>query len=277
MRHTFYLLCTVAALGLTAPAALAASPAGDDTTVATVNGEAITLGEMRALAANVGPEAAGLPAPALWDMVLDQITRQMAVAQQAEGQLSAQDKAGLALQRRAYLASLALEKVAAPEPTEAELRAAYDKIYGTTGETVEYNASHILVDTEEAAKAVEADLAAGKDFGVVAEARSTGPSGPNKGDLGWFTLDMMVKPFADAVAGLKKGAVSAPVQTQFGWHVIKLNDQRTKAAPKFEDVKAELAQAVRRERIDKDIARVLSEAKVEKVDGLSPDLLKGGQ
>ncbi|AXC50989.1 peptidylprolyl isomerase [Paracoccus suum] len=271
------MLCTLAALGLAAPATYAAPAAGDDTTVATVNGEVITLGEMRALAANIGPQAAELPATALWDMVLDQITRQVAVAQQSEGKLSPQDKAGLALQRRAYLASVALEKIAAPEPTEAELRAAYDKIYGKAGEVTEYNASHILVETEEAAKAVEADLAAGKEFGAVAEARSTGPSGPNKGDLGWFTLDMMVKPFADAVAKLKKGDVSAPVQTQFGWHVIKLNDERIKTAPKFEEVTAELAQAVRRERVDADIARVLGEAKVDKVEGLSPDLLKEAQ
>lgn len=260
------------ALGLalgTLPAG--AAPADDATVVATVNGEAITLGQMRALKAGAGEQAAQLPNAALWDLLLDQITRQTAVAQQVTP--TPKDEAAMALQRRAFLASLALEKIAAPEPTEAELKAAYDQAYGQPGATQEYNASHILVDSEDAAKAVEADLAAGKDFGAVAQARSTGPSGPSEGDLGWFTLDQMVQPFADAVGKLKKGEVSAPVQTQFGWHVIKLNDSRTKEAPKFEDVRADLVQQVRRERVDAEITRVLGAAKVDKTPDLSPDLL----
>ena len=274
MRPTLTLrpLTFAVALALGAPPVLA-QPADDATTVATVNGEAITLGQMRALKSGLGDQAAALPATALWDMLMDQITRQTAVAQQAEGKLTPRDEAALALQKRAFLASIALEKIATPEPTEAELKAAYDKAYGQAGETTEYNAAHILVDSEEAAKAVEADLAAGKDFGAVAESRSTGPSGPNKGDLGWFTLDMMVPPFAEAVGKLKKGEVSAPVQTQFGWHVIKLNDIRTKAAPKFDEIKPELAQQVRRERVDAEVTRVLEAAKVEKTPNLSPDLL----
>ena len=274
MRPTLTLrpLTFAVALALGAPPVLA-QPADDATTVATVNGEAITLGQMRALKSGLGDQAAALPATALWDMLMDQITRQTAVAQQAEGKLTPRDEAALVLQKRAFLASIALEKIATPEPTEAELKAAYDKAYGQAGETTEYNAAHILVDSEEAAKAVEADLAAGKDFGAVAESRSTGPSGPNKGDLGWFTLDMMVPPFAEAVGKLKKGEVSAPVQTQFGWHVIKLNDIRTKAAPKFDEIKPELAQQVRRERVDAEVTRVLEAAKVEKTPNLSPDLL----
>jgi len=255
--------------------ALLATPAlAEDQVVATVNGEAVTLGQMQAMAEGLGEQTAGLPDAALWEMLLDQLIRQAAMAQAGEATRSPQDDAMLALQRRAYLASVALEKVAEPEPSEAELKAAFDKIFGGAEPKTEYNASHILVDSPEAAAAVEADLAAGKDFGEVAEARSTGPSGPNKGDLGWFTLDMMVPPFAEAVAKLQKGEVSQPVQTEFGWHVIRLNDSRTKEAPKFEEVRDQLVMQVRRDRVEAEVGRIMETAKVEKTEGVDPALLR---
>lgn len=261
------------AVALTLGQGAIAAPADDATVVAKVNGEDVTLGQLRVLREGVGERADGLAPEALWDMLLDQATRQAAVAQAAEGNLTPRDEAALTLQRRAYLASLSLVAVAEVPPTEEELRAAYDKTYGGAAPVTEYDASHILVETEEAAKAVEADLAAGKPFGEVAEARSTGTSGPNQGDLGWFTLDMMVPPFADAVAKLQPGAVSPPVQTQFGWHVIRLNNTRTRAVPAIDEVRDSLTQQLNRERVDAAVAKMLGEAKVERTPGLTPDLL----
>lgn len=255
-------------------AALPARAADDATVVATVGGQPVTLGEMRVIHDGMGEQAAELPDAALWDLILDQITRQAAVAQTAEAGLGPRDEAALALQRRAYLANLALEKVASPEPAEDELKAAYDKAFGSAGEVTEYNAQHILVETEEAARAVEEELKAGKEFGRVAEERSTGPSGPNKGDLGWFTLDTMVPPFAEAVAKLGKGEISEPVQTDFGWHVIRLNDSRVKAAPAFDEVRDALSQQIRRDRVEAEIRRILGAATIEKTPGLSPELLR---
>ncbi|MRX49266.1 peptidylprolyl isomerase [Paracoccus sp. S-4012] len=263
----------LAALALSLASPAAAQPADDATVVATVNGEAITLGEMRALKAGMGPQAAALPDAALWDMILDQITRQTAVAQAGEGNLTPRDEALLALQRRSLLATIALEAVAEPEPTEEELRAAYDALWGSAGEVTEYSAQHILVETEEAAQAVAAEIEGGKDFGQVAEERSTDSSGPGGGDLGWFTLDMMVAPFAEAVGALEKGEVSAPVESQFGWHVIRLNESRLKEAPAFEEVRDQMAQQVRRERVEAEVQRITGEAEVERTEGLSPDLL----
>lgn len=268
LRH--FAALTALALPLAAPAFAQDSP---DTVVATVNGQAVTLGQMHAMVDGMGQQAAGLPNAALWPMLMDQLTRQTAMAQAGEAGKTPLDDARIELARRAILASSALERIAEPEPTEAELQAAYDAAFGGAEPVTEYSAAHILVETEEAAKAVEADLAAGKDFGDVAEQRSTDSSGPNKGELGWFTLDMMVQPFADAVAELEKGAVSGPVQSQFGWHVIKLNDSRIKEAPKLEEVRDQLAQQVRRERVEAEILRVVEGAKIEPVEGLSPDLL----
>ena len=268
MRHFTAL---VALALMSTPAAHAAE--GPETVVATVNGEAVTLGQMQVMTEGMGEQAASVPNAALWDMLLDQLTRQTAMAQAGEADKTPADEARIALARRALLASAALEKVAEPEPTEAELQAAYDKAFGTAEPATEYSASHILVETEEAAKAVEADLAAGKDFAEVAEQRSTDASGPNKGDLGWFTLDMMVQPFADALAKLDKGQVSDPVQTQFGWHVIRLNDTRVKEAPKLDEVRDALAAQIRRERVEAEVLKVVEAAKIDKVEGLSPDLL----
>jgi peptidyl-prolyl cis-trans isomerase C len=104
----------------------------------------------------------------------------------------------------------------------------------------EFNASHILVETEEEAQALIDALGEGADFAELAAENSIGPSGPNGGQLGWFTAGMMVPEFEVAVFELEAGEVSAPVQTQFGWHVILLNETREQAPPTLEDVRAEL-------------------------------------
>ena len=263
-----------------AAAALAAQPlaaiAQDaDTVVATVNGEAITLGQLVVMRQGLDAQTTqGLPDSALWDLMLDQMIRQTAVAQDAQP-LSKRDTAALEVEKRAYLAGSVLEKVASAEPTEDELKAAYDQAFGGQhAERQEYNAAHILVKTKEEAEAIEKQLKEGADFGALAAEKSTDPtSGPNKGDLGWFQPDQMVAPFADALKAMKKGDVSQPVGTQFGWHVIKLIDQRAVVPPKFDEVKDQIAVQVRRDKVQAAIEARVAESKVEKTEGLSPDLL----
>ena len=263
-----------------AAAALAAQPlaafAQDaDTVVATVNGEAITLGQLVVMRQGLDAQTTqGLPDSALWDLMLDQMIRQTAVAQDAQP-LSKRDTAALEVEKRAYLAGSVLEKVASAEPTEDELKAAYDQAFGgQNAERQEYNAAHILVKTKEEAEAIEKQLKEGADFGALAAEKSTDPtSGPNKGDLGWFQPDQMVAPFADALKAMKKGDVSQPVETQFGWHVIKLIDQRAVVPPKFDEVKDQIAVQVRRDKVQAAIEARVAESKVEKTEGLSPDLL----
>ena len=245
-----------------------------DTVVASVNGEPITLGQMIAAKEGMHEGAAALHASALWDLMLDQMISQTAVAQvQAQSQTQ-RDKAMLELDRRSYLSGAALERIAAAEPSEADLHAAYDAAFGADkAPKVEYSASHILVNTEEEAKAIEDALAKGADFAKLAEEKSTDNSSANKGDLGWFTPDMMVKPFADAVVALKKGEVSAPVQSQFGWHVIRLNDTRTQVAPAFDTIRDQLAMQVRRQRVETEIRKQVAAAKVEKTPGIDPAVI----
>lgn len=262
----------VIAAPLMTPALALAQGQNADTVVATVNGQPITLGQMIVMKQSVqDPQMAALPDQALWDMMLDQLIRQTAVA--ATGQEDAAVRAQLELQRRNTLASAAVAKIAKAEPTEEEVQTAYDKLFGHAEATTEYSAAHILVDTEAKALDLKKQLDEGADFGELAEANSTGPSGPNKGDLGWFTADQMVEPFAKAVQLLQKGQVSNPVQTEFGWHVIKLNDTRVKEAPELADVREQIVQLVRRDKIEAEIQRLTAEAKVEKTEGIDPALI----
>ncbi len=258
------------------PAFAQAADATADTVVAKVNGEDITLGQMIAMKDGMGEDAvANLPPVALWDLMLDQMIRQTAVGQKKDGKLTARDTAVLELDRRAYLAGSVLEEVAAAEPSDEELRAVYEKAFGAeSAPKTEYHAAHILVATEDEAKAIEEALGKGEDFGKLATEKSTDPaSGPNNGELGWFQAEQMVPPFAEAVKTLKAGEVSKPVETQFGWHVIKMMETRQVEAPKFDEVKDQLAVQVRRDRVEAEIQKSLEAAKVEKTPDLSPELL----
>src|SRR5271155_2517570 len=127
------------------------------------------------------------------------------------------------------------------EPSEAELKAEYETAVAAMDKT-EYHARHILVPTKEAAEQAIKKIKAGAKFEDVAKAESTDNSKANGGDLGWFTLQRMVKPFGDAVKALKKGEVtSEPVQTQYGWHIIRLDDTRDQP---FDQMKSQLSNAI---------------------------------
>ena len=246
-----------------------------DTVVATVNDEPITLGQMLAMKEGLAQDAtSNRPGEALWNLVLDQMVRQTAVGQLREGNMTARDKAALEIDRRAYLAGAALEEIALSDPSDEELQGVYDRIFGgDTEPALEYQAAHILVETEDEARTIADEIAGGADFGEMAEQNSTDNSAANKGDLGWFQPQQMVEPFAQAVVALEPGQVSDPIQTQFGWHVIRLNETRQVEAPDFDEVREELAVQVRRERVEALIQQAVDEATVEQTEGLDPALL----
>lgn len=255
------------------PFAARAQDKGADTVVATVNGAPITLGQMIVMkqAASQDPQMAEMGDGALYQIMLDQLIQQTAVA--GAGKENAGVRAQLELQRRNTLAAAAIAEVVKDQPTDQDIQAAYDGLFASQAPATEYSAAHILVDTEEKARDIKAQLDGGADFGTLAEQNSTGPSGPNKGDLGWFSADQMVKPFADAVSAMEKGQISDPVQTEFGWHVIKLNDTRLREAPPLDQVRDQISQMVLRDKVQAEIARLTAEAKVEKVEGIDPALM----
>jgi len=154
---------------------------------------------------------------------------------------------------------------------ETAVQAAYDAKYADQTAETEFNASHILVETEEEAKALVTELEAGADFAELAQEKSTGPSGPNGGSLGWFGPGMMVKPFEVAVMELEQGSISAPVQTQFGWHVVKLNESRIKAAPSLDEVRDELVSEVQSRAVDARLEALMADATIDTIEEGSID------
>jgi peptidyl-prolyl cis-trans isomerase C len=150
------------------------------------------------------------------------------------------------------------------EPTDAELHAEYDTAIAAMDKT-EYHARHILVPTKEQADQIIKKIKGGAKFEEVAKAQSTDGSKANGGDLGWFTLTRMAKPFGDAVKTLKKGEMTQePVQTQFGWHVIKLEDTRETAPPPFEQVKQQVNNGVIQKKLQAYVDSLKKTSKIEK-------------
>jgi len=147
-------------------------------------------------------------------------------------------------ERLALLSNGAVDAMIAKGADPEALQKAYDAQYGNVEPKAEYNASHILVETAETAQEVIQMINDGGDFAEVAKEKSTGPSGPNGGELGWFGEGVMVPEFQAAVLEMEAGTVSEPVQTQFGWHVIKLNETREVPAPTLEEVSERLSQCV---------------------------------
>ncbi|CTQ49290.1 peptidylprolyl isomerase [Jannaschia donghaensis] len=236
MKH---LLIGAAALALTAPAfADGHTAVTADTVLATVNGTDITLGHVIALRSRLPQEYLQLPDETLFDGMVDQIIQQQVLADATERTKAIE--IGLENETRAFIAGQEIDRLSSQPIDEAAVQAAYEAAYGDAEAAPEFNASHILVETEEEALELVSALEGGADFADLARAESTGPSGPNGGQLGWFGPGMMVPEFEQAVTDLEAGAVSAPVQTQFGWHVIKLNETRQQEVPGLEQVRAEI-------------------------------------
>ena len=220
------------------------APADPATVMATVNGTDITLGHMIALRDRLPQQYQSLPDEVLFKALLDQLIQQTALIDTTPGADSKRLELTVENEVRALKADAALQQKLAEKLTDEKLKAAYDEQVANAEPTTEWNASHILVKTEDEAKQIVKDLEGGADFATLAKEKSTGPSGPNGGELGWFSKGQMVPEFETAVEGMKPGAISAPVQTQFGWHVVKLNETRTAETPPFEAVRDQLEQAL---------------------------------
>lgn len=222
------------------------------------------------------PQYLQLDDKTLFDGILDQIIQQQALAEAAEGRIGKRDTLMLDNQRRGYLSGVMLDETAKGAVTDEALQALFDEKYAATEPGKEYNAAHILVATEDEAKAIKAELDGGADFAAIAKEKSTDRgSAAAGGDLGWFGVGMMVKPFEDAVIAMKAGETSAPVESQFGWHIIRLNEVRTAAKPTIEDVRAELEGELQGRAVEAKVAELTAAAKVEKtVDGIDPAILK---
>lgn len=266
-----------AAIAATAQAQTTETTAADpeegvtgQTVVATVNGENITVGDIVALRTELPPQYQSIPDRQLYDGLINQMINQILLSQAAtragmEDQPAV--KRGLEMQRMSYLAELyARERIDAALTRDA-VETEYARRYAAEEPKLEYNASHILVPEEDVAKEI-AEIARGDvDFAELTKERSTGPSGPNGGNLGWFGDGQMVPAFEAGVKALEAGGVSDPIQTQFGWHVIKLNETREKAPPALSEVYQELAGDMARQITDAMVQALREAGTVEFIEG----------
>lgn len=237
-----------------------------NTVVATVGDVEITLGEMIIARSSLPQQYEQFPPNVLFDGIRDQLIQQQLLANAVENE-SNRLKLSVKNELRALRSNDVVATLTAEVATEERLRAAYDAAYGSAEPVLEWNASHLLVETEEEAVAAKARVEAGEEFADVARDVSTGPSGPSGGSLGWFGAGRMVPAFEQAAAELEVGGLSDPVETQFGWHIIILNETREQPPVTFEAVRGELVGQLR----EAAVQALLAELEVE-FEVTQPDL-----
>ncbi|EPX77660.1 foldase protein PrsA [Litoreibacter arenae] len=254
------------ATGLAVTVAMPALAQDASTVMATVNGTDITLGHMIALQERLPEQYQQLDDKVLMDGILEQLIQQTALSQEMEKDVSKAVELSRENEMRAFMAGELLAKVGTADLDPSEVEAVYKKRYAEGDPEMEYNAAHILVETEDEAKALITELEGGADFAELAKEKSTGPTGPRGGDLGWFGAGAMVPEFENAVLALEDGGVSEPVQTQFGWHVVKRVESRIKEAPELDAVRDEIERELRAQKIEDEINRLTDGAEVVKTD-----------
>lgn len=257
------LLAAVFALATALPAV--AQDVTAETILANVNGQDITVGHLIATRLALPEQYQALPDDVLFEGILEQLIQQTVLSQAIDA-LSHRAEIQLENERRTFIAGEYIDDVVADAVTEEALQAAYDAAYANAEPSAEFNASHILVETKEEVEALIVLLAGGAEFAELAREHSTGPSGPNGGELGWFGMGMMVKPFEDAVLLLEPGQISPPVQTQFGWHVLILNEIREKGAPPLAEVREELVAAIENDAVETAVSALVAAATIARTD-----------
>ena len=250
-----------------APAA-AAAEGRPDTVVARVGGEEIHLSDMAEAAQTLPEEVRSMPPAVLYPMLLDQMIDRKALVLAARKQGLDKDPAvqrSIAHATDQALQNALLTRDIGPSVTEEAIRARYDKTIANKPGEEEVHARHILVPDEATAKKVIAELDHGGDFTALAKKYSTDPAAQQGGDLGFFKKADMVPEFAAAAFALKPGEVTqSPVHTQFGWHVIKLDEKRVAPPPAFEQSRDEIRQQIIQEGVRADLEKLKVGLPIEK-------------
>ena len=271
LRAVLALAFTLLAAPVWAQAAKPAGPAKDPV-VARINGFELHRSDIEEAARSLPPQARQQPADKIYAAILDHMIATTLVAQAAHKAKLQDDpeiKRRLALIQDQVMAQLYVDRLIEKGVTEPKLKAEYEKYLKTAPPREEVDARHILLANEADAKAVIEQLKKGADFATLAKEKSTDPAGKTSGgELGWFTKDQMVPEFAEAAFKLKKGEFTeTPVKTQFGWHVIKLEDRRVAKPPTFEEIKSQLADKLAREIVADKMKELKTAAKVEVFNG----------
>ncbi|WP_114392280.1 peptidylprolyl isomerase [Oleisolibacter albus] len=274
------------AQGQSAPAQKPAA-AADDPVVARINGKEVKRSEVLAYMQQLGPQVQQIPLAQVYPLVLDQMVNAKLVTDagyKAKLQDSAEVKQNLKDAEEQFVQQAWLKKQIDAKLTDAAVKKKYDEWIKANPPQDEVRARHILVKDKAEAEAIIKQLKGGADFAKLASEKGTDGTKDQGGDLGYFTKDQMVAPFAEAAFAMKAGEVSqTPVQTDFGFHVIKVEDKRKQTPPTFEQAAPQLRQAAAQEIAGEVVENLRKSAKVEmfNLDGsampAAADAPAGGQ
>src|SRR5579864_5897820 len=267
-------LASAALTGAFALALLSGPARADDANpvLAKVNGSEIRKSDVALAEEELGPSLAQMDPAAKDDNVLSFLIDLKIVAKAAEDKKIPDTddfKKRLAFARNRILMDGLLASEGKAATTDEAMKKVYDEASKQIAGEQEVHARHILVETEDEAKAIEAELKKGADFAELAKSKSKDPGASDGGDLGFFTKDQMVPEFANVAFSLEPGKISDPVKTQFGWHVIKVEEKRNRKAPDFEQVKPQIETYVTRKAQAEYVAKLRESAKVERMDQAS--------
>lgn len=252
LRKTLLAASLASVIFATPAMAQDAAPA-EDPVLATVNGEEILESEVRATQQGLPQQYRQLPFEMLKpDLLTREINQRLLMIAGSDAGLAedADVKARVEALQRRVIAETFLDRALDEAVTEDAIKAKYDEFVASNEPEPQVHARHILLESEEDAKAIIAELDDGADFAELAKEKSTGPSGPNGGDLGFFNRADMVAPFAEAAFAMDAGSYSKePVQTQFGWHVILVEEKKAGTQPSLDEVRQQLTAEVTRDAI----------------------------
>jgi peptidyl-prolyl cis-trans isomerase C len=276
-RRRFIVVAATAALLLIPPAlsgcsknsSSEVSASGSDPVMARVNGVEIKESDLALAEEDVGADIQAASPEAKRDHLISYLADIIMVTQAADRKKVADNpdfKRRLAFLRNKLLMGFELQEEAKSAVSDDALHQTYDDAVKSTGGQEEVRARHILLENEDEAKAILDQLKGGGDFAALAKEKSKDPGAAEGGDLGYFTKDQMVPEFAEVAFKMYPGQLSNPVKTQFGWHIIKVEDKRSKQPPEFEKVKDQIEAFLTRKAQTEFIAKLRQSAKIERLD-----------
>ena len=266
MLRKSLLAASLATVIFASPAMAQDSAPAEDPVLATVNGEDILESEVRATQQGLPQQYRQLPFDMLKaDLLTREINQRLLMDAGSEAGLADDEevKAQIAALERRLIAETYLDRALSDAITDDAIAAKYEEFIKTNEPEPQVHARHILLESEEDAKAIIAELDDGADFVELAKEKSTGPSGPNGGDLGFFNRADMVAPFAEAAFAMEPGTYSSePVQTQFGWHVIKVEEKKEGTQPSLDEVRQQLVAEISRDAFNALVEDLRSDAEI---------------
>jgi peptidyl-prolyl cis-trans isomerase C len=243
--------------------------ANGDSVIARVNGIDITQSDLALAEEDLGSEMQATPADAKREQLITYLADVIMVTQAAEKKKVADNpdfKRRLAFLRNKLLMGYELQEEAKAAVSDEAMQQTYQDAVKSMAGQEEVHARHILVESEDEAKTILAELKGGADFAAVAKERSKDPGAAAGGDLGYFSKEQMVPEFAEVAFKMYAGQLSNPVKTQFGWHIIKVEDRRTRKAPEFEKVKDQIESYMMRKAQTEFVAKLRESAKIERLE-----------